>query len=275
MARAPSLEADVLIYDLEDAVAPESKDAARRAVAQALAQTRALGQRQWQAERVVRVNGEDTPWWREDLTVAAGADAVLLPKVEDAATMRRAAASLNGSGADNTALWAMLETPRGIMAAAAIAAADAAALVVGTADLGRALRIAPAPGRAGLQLALQLCVLAARAHGIDVLDGVHLDLRDAAGLRDACAQGRALGFDGKTLIHPEQITTSNDCFAPTLAECDASARLLASWRQARLQGRSVAVCDGQLVEALHAVEAERLLALARLAAVRATMPKAS
>ncbi len=265
LARAPSLLADVLIYDLEDAVAPEAKDAARQSVIQALAQAHESGQ--GRIEYVVRINGEDTPWWRDDLVIAATADGVLLPKVESADVLQRTATALSDLGIKAAPLWVMLETPSGIMAAGEIAAAGAAVLVIGTSDLGRALRVAPTPERAGLQLALQQCVLAARVHGIDALDGVHLNLHDEAGLRAVCAQGRALGFDGKTLIHPAQIEAANTCFAPTTAECEASTRLLESWQQARRQGRSVAVCDGQLVEALHAMEAQRLLALARHAAM--------
>ncbi len=267
MARARSLPADVLIYDLEDAVAPESKEVARLAVAQQLADCGSSSQPR--AEQVVRINGDDTPWWREDLALASTADGLLLPKVESTTVLRRAAAELSGSDAADTALWAMLETPCGILAAEEIAAGGAAVLVFGSSDLGRALHVPTAPGRAGLQLALQLCVLAARAHGIDVLDGVHLGLRDEAGLRDACAQGRALGFDGKTLIHPAQLSAANELFSPTPAECDAAQHVLDSWHEARRAGRSVTVYDGQLIEALHAAEAERLLALAHRAAMQA------
>lgn len=268
LEKGRTLAADVLILDLEDAVAPDAKATARATVVAALAQRAAYAPR----ELVVRVNGQDTPWGEDDLraVAAAGADAVLLPKVEGTAAVARARASLAAAGAPaDLPIWCMIETPRGVLRAAEIAAADSVAcLVMGTSDLTKDLHALATADRLPMLLALQTGVLAARAAGIAVLDGVHLDLADAPGLRAACRQGRELGFDGKTLIHPSQIEAANAAFGPGPAELEQARRIVAAYAQARAEGAGVAVLDGRLVEALHVREAERLLALAAAIAGR-------
>jgi citrate lyase subunit beta/citryl-CoA lyase len=257
LEKARSLAADGLILDLEDAVAADRKAAARGIVAAALAQG-GYGRR----ELVLRVNGLDTPWGEPDLAAAAALplDAVLLPKVEDAATVRRAASRLATPG---LAVWCMIETPRGVLAVSEIAAAGPplAALVMGTSDLQKELGALPTRDRAPLLPALGLALLAARAYGLAILDGVHLDLSDDDGLRAACRQGRELGFDGKTLIHPKQIEAANAAFSPSEAEVARARRIVDAHRAANEAGHGVVLVDGTLVEGLHVEAARRTLAL--------------
>lgn len=260
--KARDLDADALILDLEDAVAPDAKALARQQVVAAL-RAGGYGRR----ECVVRINALDTPWGLDDARAIAraGADAVLLPKVQSAAELDALARALDAAGAPATLpLWAMAETPLGFLRLDAIAGGHPrlAAIVVGTSDLVKDLHARHTPERHETLLARSLAVLAARAHGLAVLDGVHLDLDDDAGLAAACKQGRDQGFDGKTLIHPRQIAAANAAFAPTDAELASARRRLEAWHAARATGRGVAVVDGALVENLHAREAERLLALA-------------
>lgn len=272
LAKARDLPADGLILDLEDAVAPGAKEGARSAAAAAIV---AGG---WDGhELVLRVNRLETPWGAADLAAAARLplDAVLLPKVESADEVRRAAERLAAAGAPPAlALWCMLETPLGILEAPRIAAASPrlAALVAGTSDLAKDLRALPGPDRLPLIPALGLLILAARAHRLAALDGVHLDLADDDGFAFACRQGRALGFDGKTLIHPKQIAGANAAFAPSADEIAWSRRVAAAHAEAEARNEGVVLVDGRLVENLHVEEARRLLALAaaieRLAAAR-------
>lgn len=261
--KARTLDADALILDLEDAVAPDAKALARAQVAAALREG-GYGRR----ECIVRVNALDTPWGLDDVRAIAqaGADAVLLPKVESPAQLAALAQALDAAGAPtDLPLWAMAETPLGFLRLDAIAGGHArlAAIVVGTSDLVKDLHARHTPSRDETLLARSLAVMAARAHGLAVLDGVHLDLNDDAGLQDACRQGRDQGFDGKTLIHPRQIAAANAAFAPTSEELDTARRRLAAWTAAQAEGKGVAVVDGALVENLHAQEAERVLALAQ------------
>jgi citrate lyase subunit beta/citryl-CoA lyase len=261
LEKARSLPADALVLDLEDAVAPAAKEEARARVVEAVARG-GFGPR----EVVVRVNGAATPWGADDLAAvaAAGADAVLLPKVEGPGAVRAAAGRLALAGApDGLALWAMVETPRGVLAADAIAGATPrlACLVAGTSDLVKDLGARHVPDRTPVLASLSLIVLAARAHGLAALDGVHLDLDDAAGLERACAQGRDLGFDGKTLVHPRQIDAANRAFTPAPEEVALALRIVEAHREAEARGRGVTVVDGRLVEALHVESARRLLAL--------------
>jgi len=272
LAKARSVPADVLILDLEDAVAPAAKEEARRAVVQDLANGGHAPR-----ERVVRVNGPGTPWIGADLAAAArsGADAVLLPKVESAGGVREAERGLEAAGAPaELALWAMVETPRGVLAAAEIAAATPrlACLVAGTSDLVKDLRARHTPGRSEVLTALSLMVLAARANGLAVLDGVHLDLADDAGFEAACVQGRDLGFDGKTLVHPRTVEAANRVFAPAAGEVAQARRVIAAHAVAEAAGQGVVVVDGRLVEALHVEAAHRLVALAEAVAARAGWP---
>ena len=267
LEKVPGLDADVVIVDLEDAVAPAAKDAARAAAVEAI--RRGLGR----AEVVLRVNGAGTPWGEADLAAAArsGADAVLLPKVEDPGTVREAERRLAAAGApDAQALWAMVETPRGVLRAADVAAASPrlACLVAGTSDLVKDLRARHTPGRTEVLASLSLVVLAARAHGLAALDGVHLDLADDAGFEAACRQGRDLGFDGKTLIHPRTIPVANAAFSPGEEEVAAARRIIEAHAAAEADGKGVVVVDGRLVESLHVAEARRVVALAAAIAAR-------
>jgi citrate lyase subunit beta/citryl-CoA lyase len=263
LEKARSLPADALVLDLEDAVAPDLKVEAR---AQVLAAVGAGGY--GRREIVVRVNALGTPWGRDDLAAAAGApvDAVLLPKVESAATVSEALAALGAAAA----VWCMLETPRGILNAPSIAAASprVGALVMGTSDLTKDLHARATRERVPLLTSLQLCVLAARAAGITALDGVHLDLDDDAGFAAACRQAAEFGFDGKTLIHPRQVATANEVFAPAATDVDWARRVIAAHTEAVARGRGVVVLDGRLIENLHVDDARRVLALAEAIAER-------
>ena len=260
MEKAAGLPADAVIFDLEDAVAPDAKASARDALAGALA-AHDYGARM----RIVRINGVGTPWHEDDLAAAArmAPDAVLLPKPAGGRDVAEAAERL-GSGA---ALWAMVETPAGVLAVGEIAAAVAATgglggLVMGTNDLLKELGARHVPGRAPVMAALGLAVLAARAHGVACLDGVQNALRDEAGLRAECEQARDMGLDGKTLIHPAQIAVANEAFAPRLDEVELARREIEAFEAARAEGRGVAVLDGRLVEGLHVETARATLARA-------------
>ena len=268
LEKARTLPADGFIIDLEDAVAPAAKEGARAIVAAALA---AGG---WRPRLVVlRVNPLDGPWGHGDLAIAATLplDAVLLPKVESAERVRLTLSMLEALGAPPALkLWCMLETPLGFLEAPAIAAATPRleALVMGTADLTKELHAATTPDRLPLLTALGLALLAARAHGLSVLDGVHLDLGDNEGFAVACRQGRELGFDGKTLIHPNQIAAANTAFAPAPQEIEWSRRIIAAHQAATAEGKGVVLVDGRLIENLHVENARRLVALAEAVAER-------
>jgi len=262
LEKARELPADGLIFDLEDAVAPEAKELARAAVAATLRHG-GYGKR----ELVLRVNALDTEWGAPDLAAAAAMplDAVLLPKVESAERVHETVTQLDRAGAPgNLAIWCMIETPRGVLAAAEIAAASPrlAALVMGTSDLSKDLRVRDTPDRLPLLTSLQLLLLAARAHGLAALDGVHLGLADDAGFAAACAQGRAFGFDGKTLIHPRQIDPANAAFAPGADEVAQARKIIAAHEAALAAGKGIVVVGGRLVENLHVEAAQRTLALA-------------
>ena len=269
LEKARILPADALVFDLEDAVAPDAKPQAR---GMAVAAARAGGYEP--REVVVRINALDTPWGRDDLAAIAqsGVDAVLLPKVESAAAVHEALGVLDaGGGPGDLPLWCMLEPPRGVLRAEAIAAASprVAALVMGTSDLTKDLRARHTPDRLPLATSLGLCVLAARAHGLAALDGVHLDLDDEAGFRAACRQAAAMGFDGKTLIHPKTIAAANDAFSPSADEVARARRIIDAHADAVARGQGVVVVDGRLVENLHVEDARRVAALAAAIAARA------
>jgi citrate lyase subunit beta / citryl-CoA lyase len=261
--KARSLPADGLILDLEDAVSPDAKAQAREQVITALAAGGYGGR-----ELVIRVNAAETAWGQADLAAAAraGAHAVLLPKVENADQVRAAEAALVAGGAPpDLKLWCMIETPLGVLRAVEIASASRrlACLVMGTSDLAKDLHAAHTPDRLPLLTSLGLCLLAARAHGLAILDGVHLDLNDDAGFAASCLQGRDLGFDGKTLIHPKTIAAANDIFAPSAEELAQAMKIIAAHEQAARDGKGVVVVDGRLVENLHVENAQRLVALGR------------
>ena len=262
LEKARALPADGLIIDLEDAVAAEAKEEARAIVAAALA-VGGYGGR----EIVLRVNPLDTPWGHADLAAAATLpiDAVLLPKVESAERVRLTISLLEALGApERLALWCMLETPLGILEAREIAAASPrlAALVLGTSDLTKDLHAVATRDRLPLITALGLAMLAARAHGLAILDGVHLDLTDEEGFALVCRQGRELGFDATTVIHPMQIGPANIAFAPSLEEIEWSRRIIAAHVAAAAAGKGVVLVDGKLIESLHVENARRLLGLA-------------
>ncbi|TWB62120.1 HpcH/HpaI aldolase/citrate lyase family protein [Nitrospirillum viridazoti] len=262
LEKARELDADVLILDLEDAVAPDAKEQARAQVLAAVA-AGGFGRR----EVLIRTNGLDTPWGHADLAAAArsGAHGVLIPKVESDEAVRQADRLLAAHGAPRElALWVMMETALGMLNAKEIAAASPrlAGLVLGTSDLAKELHAHHTPLRLPMITALGLCLLAARAHGLAILDGVHLDLDDDAGLDASCRQGVELGFDGKTLIHPKQLAAANAAFAPDAASLDRARRIIAAHAEAMARGKAVVLVDGRLVEALHVAEAHRLVALA-------------
>lgn len=252
LEKALTLPADAIIFDLEDAVAPDEKAAARDLLARVLAE-RDFGRRL----RILRINGLDTDWGAADAAAFAGGpvDAVLIPKVNGPADVEAVARLVPG-----TPLWAMMETAAGILNAQAIAAHPRlAGMVMGTNDLARELGCRARPDRLPMMAALQTCLLAARAHGRVIVDGVFNAFQDEEGLRAECAQGRDLGFDGKTLIHPAQIAVANAAFAPSQAELDLARRQIAAFEAAIAAGQGVAVLDGRIVENLHVVTARRLL----------------
>jgi citrate lyase subunit beta/citryl-CoA lyase len=260
--KSRTLAADVIIFDLEDAVAPQSKESARRQAVGALS-AGGHGRR----ERVLRVNGLSTQWGRDDLIAAAtsSVDAVLLPKVEGAAAVRDAESILVAAGAPaGLAIWCMIETPRGVLRAEEIAAASPriACLVAGTTDLAKDLHATQTNDRAPLIPALAHILLAARAYQLACLDGPRLELDDAEAFAAECRQGALLGFDGKTVIHPSMIEGANRAFAPSEAEIAEARRLIAAHAEAEALGKGVTVVDGKLVEAPHVTAAQRLVRLA-------------
>ncbi|MGH3494884.1 MAG: HpcH/HpaI aldolase/citrate lyase family protein [Sciscionella sp.] len=262
LEKATSLPADALILDLEDAVAPESKAAARERVCVAAA-SGDYGSR----EVTIRVNGLDTEWHAADLRAAAqaGPAAVVVPKVNSPADVAAIEGALESAGApDHTAIWAMVETPVAMLHAEEIAGCSQrlTVLVMGTNDLANELHAEHVPGRAPLLTGLGLCLLAARATGKVILDGVFNDVRDAEGFGAECRAGRQAGFDGKTLIHPSQLEPCNAIFAPSTAETEHAQRVIDAFEQARAQGRGVATVDGRMIENLHVDNARRVLALA-------------
>jgi citrate lyase subunit beta/citryl-CoA lyase len=268
LKKAESLPVDALILDLEDAVAPDAKAAARDRVAAAAA-SGAYGAR----EVTIRVNGPGTAWHADDLRSAAeaGPDAVVVPKVDSARTVHEVERALEKAGApDRTAVWAMLETPRALLDARAVAAAGdrLTVLVMGTNDLAKELRAEHVPGRAPLLTGLSLALLAARESGRVILDGVYNDVRDLAGFEAECLQGRQLGFDGKTLIHPAQVEPCNRIFAPSPEQVERSRRIIEAFEAAGREGRGVVTVDGRMIENLHVEEARRILALAAAVAGR-------
>jgi citrate lyase subunit beta / citryl-CoA lyase len=262
LEKARALHADGLIFDLEDAVAPEAKETARTNVAAAL-----TGGGYAPRELILRVNPLDTVWGHADLAAAATLqiDAVLLPKIDNPERVRIAIDLLDSLGAPpEREVWCMIETPLGVLAAAEIAGASPriGALVLGTSDLAKDLHAQPTRDRLPLLTALGLVLLAARAHGRAILDGVHLDLADVEGFAASCRQGRDLGFDGKTLIHPDQIAPANEAFAPSEEEVARARRLIAAYAEAEAAGKGAVRFEGRLVEALHLEEAQRIIALA-------------
>jgi len=261
LEKAKSLPADSLILDLEDAVAPDAKAQARENIRTALAT--GFGHR----EAVVRINGLNTQWGLDDLKAFADtkADAILLPKVESASQIQKVASLLKQFNPANTMkIWAMIETPLAIFHLPEIASSHPMleALVLGTSDLVKDLHARHTPSRVETQTALSLSVLAARAHQLCVLDGVHLALEDEEGLKQSCVQGRDMGFDGKTLIHPSQIAFANEIFGPSSEEIEEAKQRINAYDAAISSGAGIVLLNGKLVEELHIQDAKRILALA-------------
>lgn len=258
LEKAQDLPVDAIIFDLEDAVSPDEKVAARALLAQTLA-TADYGPRL----RIVRINGFETEWGTDDLNAVAAAapDAILLPKVNDASDIKALSDMMDAiPEARKTKIWAMMETPRGILNALDIAAAPRMeGFVLGTNDLAKDLG---STGRPAMMTSLQLCLLAARAEGLICVDGVYNAFKDEVGLEDECSEGRAMGFDGKTLIHPAQIAVTNRVFAPSEEDITLSRRQIAAFEEAEAAGQGVAVVDGKIVENLHVETAKRLIAKA-------------
>jgi citrate lyase subunit beta / citryl-CoA lyase len=262
LEKARTLPADALILDLEDAVAPDAKVDARARVC-AAASSDGYGGR----EIAIRVNGLDTQWFADDLAAAAeaGPDAVLVPKVNSAADVHAIEAALEtGDAPDTTAIWAMLETPQAVLSASEIVGASErlTVLVMGTNDLAKELNAVQVPGRQPLLYGLSACLLAVRHAGKVIVDGVYNDITDEAGFEAECAQGRQLGFDGKTLIHPSQLEPCNRVFAPSDDEITQARRIIAAFEEAEAEGKGVVTVDGRMIENLHVDNARRALALA-------------
>lgn len=271
LAKAATLDCDALIFDLEDAVAPASKAVARDNVVAAL-NASDYGHR----ELIVRVNGLDTPWGADDVAAVAGlgVHAVLFPKIDSAEMVAAAADTVAQTARECEVLmpplWAMIESPQSIMNLEQICLAHSslAVLVMGTSDLVRDLRASHLESREPLIYSLSAAVTAARAFDLEILDGVHLDFRNLESFRATCQQGRAMGFDGRTLIHPSQIDSANEIFGFSAEDVEQAQRIVEVWERAEKQGVGVVELDGQLIENLHASDARRTLALAAALAER-------
>jgi citrate lyase subunit beta/citryl-CoA lyase len=260
LEKAKSIPCDAIIFDLEDAVAPDAKPAARAAACAAV-KSGEYGRR----ELIIRVNGIGTQWHDADVAAAAaaGPDVVLVPKVNSAEDVRALVAAMEAAGApDHTALWAMIETPIAVLNALSIAQASPrlAGFVMGTNDLVKELYAEHVPGRQPVLAGLGLALLAARAAGIVVVDGVYNDVKDADGFRAECRQGRELGFDGKTLIHPGQVEAANAEFAPSADDVENARGIVAAWDAGA--GTGVVTYNGRMIENLHVESARRTLAIA-------------
>ncbi|MBL3701589.1 CoA ester lyase [Sulfitobacter sp. BDSS02] len=260
--KARGLAVDAIIFDLEDAVTPEEKDASRAVLAKAIADG-GYGNR----ARIVRINGLDTPWGKADAEAVRkmDVDAVLLPKVNSAADLD-ALAEITG----DLPIWAMMETPRGMLRAAEIAAhPKLQGMVMGTNDLAKELQTRFRADREPMITALGLCLLAAKAEGLIIVDGVFNAYLDENGLEEECIQGRDMGFDGKTLIHPAQVDVTNRTFAPSEEEVDLARRQISAYEETHKSGQGVAVVDGRIVENLHVETAQKTLAKAEAIAAMA------
>ena len=261
LEKAKAIPADALIFDLEDAVAPDAKvDARERACAMFAAG--GYGNR----EITIRANGIGTPWHDDDLAAiaAAGPDGVVVPKVNSVDDVRAIEAALEKHGApDRTRIWAMLETPIAMLHAEEICSSSErlAVLVMGTNDLAKELHAQRVPSRLPLMGGLQLCLLAAHAADKVILDGVYNDIKDEAGFLAECQVGRQMGMDGKTLIHPSQVGPCNDAFSPEADEIELAERIIAAFEEAEADGRGVVTVDGRMIENLHVDEARRVLAI--------------
>ena len=267
--KAKGLPADALILDLEDAVAPDAKTEARERVCAAVT-SGDYGRR----ELTIRANGLDTQWHADDVRAIAeaGPAAIVVPKINSVDDVRAVESALEAAGApDHTKIWAMVETPIAMLHAAEIAAASdrLAVLVMGTNDLAKELHAEHVPGRQPLLTGLGLCLLAARATGKVILDGVYNDIKNEDGFAAECTQGRQMGFDGKTLIHPSQLEPANRIFAPSEDEVARAEVIIAAFTEAEAEGRGVVTVDGRMIENLHVDQARRTLAQAEAIAAMA------
>jgi len=270
LEKAKTLPADALILDLEDAVAPDAKASARDQVCGAV-KAGGYGPR----EVIIRANGLDTPWGRDDILAAAAArpDGILIPKVSNPETLQEVGKLLSGAP-DNIRVWAMVETPAAMLDIARISAAARdrstrlACFVMGTNDLAKETRARFVPGRAPMLPWLSLALTAARAEGLDILDGVYNNISDMDGFRAECEQGRDFGFDGKTLIHPTQVEPANEIFAPPAAEVAWARKIIAAFQLPENAGKGVLSVDGKMVEILHAEMGKRVVAVADAIAAR-------
>ena len=272
LAKAKEVAADVLVFDLEDAVAPEAKPMAR-AQALAAAADGGYGRR----EIIIRVNALATSWGADDVAAVAGSAShgLLVPKIETAADVAAVERLMALGGApQQLKIWVMLETPRAVLQAEAICSSTSrlAGVFMGNEDLAKDMGLQPTPGREALVPAMAHCLLAARAASIAAFDGVHVDLSDEAGLLAVCQQGRMLGFDGKSVIHPKQIEAANRIFAPTEAELAWARRIVEAHAKGAAAGQGLVVVDGRMIERLHVERAERTLALAAAIAERTGQP---
>jgi citrate lyase subunit beta/citryl-CoA lyase len=266
MEKALTLGADALILDLEDSVAPDAKPMARDQIAEAVA-ARGFGRR----EIIIRINNLDSPWWQDDLAMAAAAqpDGILVPKVSHPDDVKKLEERLRALKADPAiSLWAMIETPLGVLSAQQIAATARAGdrrltgFVMGPNDIARETRMRMLPGRAAMLPLFAHCILAARAYGLEILDGPYNDINDVAGFAKECAQGRDMGFDGKTLIHPGQIDAANAAYTPPAEETARARKIMSVFDLPENANKGVVQLDGQMVERLHVEMAKRTIAIA-------------
>lgn len=267
LEKAKDIPADALIFDLEDAVAPDAKELAREQACNAAASSD-YGNR----ELTIRCNGLDTPWGREDILAAAEAapSAVVIPKVDGPEYLAEVSEVLDEGGAPAaTEIWAMVETPAGILCVDQIAQFErTAVLVMGTNDMAKELRASITQDRHALLPYLAMCLLAARAADVGILDGVYNDINNEEGFEQVCRQGAEMGFDGKTLIHPSQVAPTNESFSPSLDELDFHQRVIEEFEAAQNEGRGVLTVDGKMIENLHVDEARRAIAMAEVIAER-------
>ena len=267
LEKAKDIPADALIFDLEDAVAPDAKELAREQACNAAASSD-YGNR----ELTIRCNGLDTPWGREDILAAAEAapSAVVIPKVDGPEYLAQVSEVLDEGGAPAaTEIWAMVETPAGILCVDQIAQFErTAVLVMGTNDMAKELRASITQDRHSLLPYLAMCLLAARAADVGILDGVYNDIKNEEGFEQVCRQGAEMGFDGKTLIHPSQVAPTNESFSPSLDELDFHQRVIEEFEAAQNESRGVLTVDGKMIENLHVDEARRAIAMAQVIAER-------
>jgi len=260
--KAQALAVDGIIFDLEAATAPDAKESGRATVCETV-RTRDYGLR----EKIVRVNGLNTPWGYEDLVQASrsGADAILIPKVESGDILLQTQKIMEASGApESVEIWAMIETPKAILSVEEIAGTTSrlGCFVTGTSDLVNDLHAQHTRDRLPVLASLSMCLLAARAYDLAIVDGVHIDLGDEEGYLRSCRQGAELGFDGKTLIHPKQVAAANEAFAPSVKDIEWSRKIMVAFDEALAQKKSVLTVDGKLIEDLHFAGAKRTLKLA-------------